>query len=57
MNKITIILPSSKMHIEHKDMAKGELVNKANQLIGDRYRILNIKNGTYIAVKNELLNN
>lgn len=52
--KITVFLPDGKIHIEG-EKSRDELLNKAKELLNVKYNVFHLKNGTYIAVKKELL--
>jgi len=52
--KVTVIMPDTKIHIEG-EKSREELLNRAKEMFEAKYNIFHLKNGTYIAVKKELL--
>ena len=48
-------MPDTKIHIE-AEKPREELVKRAKDMLEDKYDVFHLENGSYIAVKKELLN-
>ena len=53
--KLTVLLPNTKIHIE-AEKPREELIKRVRVMLEAKYDVFHLKNGSYIAVKKELLN-